>query len=124
MKAVLRRTVGPSVCFALFIGAAACETAKSANPLSPTIAGPMEGVTITSPKLLEPRLDPDNSRVYDRDRGVLYPERLPRFKVPVRFLPWPAGEDGLKRAAQGPVAQDHRFHPGTFPSTDPPESGG
>jgi hypothetical protein len=28
-------------------------------------------LTLPAPKLLEPRLDPDNSRVYDRDRGVL-----------------------------------------------------
>lgn len=65
MKAVLRRTVGPLVCFALFIGAAACETAKSANPLSPTIAGPMEGVTITPPKLLEPLA---NQQIRDKDQ--------------------------------------------------------
>ncbi len=65
MKAVLRRTVGPLVCFALFLGAAACETAKSANPLSPTIAGPLEGVTITSPKLLEPLA---NQQIRDKDQ--------------------------------------------------------
>ena len=28
-------------------------------------------LTLPAPKLLEPRLDPDRSRVYDRDRGVL-----------------------------------------------------
>ena len=33
---------------------AACETSKSANPLSPTIAGPIPGVNISAPKLLEP----------------------------------------------------------------------
>jgi hypothetical protein len=32
----------------------ACETAKSANPLSPNVAGPIPGVSITPPKLLEP----------------------------------------------------------------------
>jgi hypothetical protein len=32
----------------------ACETAKSANPLSPDVAGPIPGVSITPPKLLEP----------------------------------------------------------------------
>jgi len=32
----------------------ACETSKSANPLSPTVAGPIPGVNITQPKLLEP----------------------------------------------------------------------
>jgi hypothetical protein len=28
-------------------------------------------LTLPAPKLLEPRLDPDHTRVYDRDRGVL-----------------------------------------------------
>lgn len=32
----------------------ACETAKSANPLTPTVAGPIPGVTITAPTPLEP----------------------------------------------------------------------
>jgi hypothetical protein len=36
------------------LSAAACESTKSANPLSPTVAGPIPGVNITQPKLLEP----------------------------------------------------------------------
>jgi hypothetical protein len=32
----------------------ACETSKSSNPLSPTVAGPIEGVVISTPKLLLP----------------------------------------------------------------------
>ena len=32
----------------------ACEATKSANPLSPTVAGPIPGVNITPPKPLEP----------------------------------------------------------------------
>lgn len=32
----------------------ACEAKKSSNPLSPTVAGPIPGVEITAPKLLEP----------------------------------------------------------------------
>src|SRR5919202_4756776 len=31
-----------------------CEIHKSANPLSPNVAGPIPGVNITAPKLLEP----------------------------------------------------------------------
>ncbi len=34
--------------------AAGCESTKSRNPLSPTVAGPIAGVTITAPKPLEP----------------------------------------------------------------------
>jgi hypothetical protein len=32
----------------------ACEATKSSNPLSPSVAGPIPGVTITAPRLLEP----------------------------------------------------------------------
>jgi hypothetical protein len=38
----------------LAVASAACETAKSANPLSPDVAGPLPGVEITAPKPLEP----------------------------------------------------------------------
>jgi hypothetical protein len=34
--------------------AAACETSKSSTPLSPSVAGPIPGVNITAPKMLEP----------------------------------------------------------------------
>src|SRR5688572_33438746 len=33
---------------------AGCETAKSANPTAPSIAGPIPGVNITAPRPLEP----------------------------------------------------------------------
>lgn len=65
MKAVLRRTLGPAVGFALIMGVAACETAKSSNPLSPTLAGPIEGVVITPPKGLEPS---PNQQIRDSDQ--------------------------------------------------------
>lgn len=45
------RLVG--VC-AIAVLAAACQQSKSANPLSPDIAGPIPGVTISAPKNLEP----------------------------------------------------------------------
>ena len=35
-------------------GAVACDSTSSANPLSPHIAGPLAGVTITAPTVLEP----------------------------------------------------------------------
>ncbi len=47
----------------LIVGAAAaaclsaCQVQKSANPLSPSVAGPIEGVVITTPSLLEPGQD-------------------------------------------------------------------
>lgn len=36
------------------IALAGCEAVKSANPLSPSVAGPIPGVSISEPKLLEP----------------------------------------------------------------------
>jgi hypothetical protein len=38
----------------LFLMAAGCEAVKSADPLSPSVAGPIAGVNITAPKPLEP----------------------------------------------------------------------
>src|SRR5512143_1893767 len=34
--------------------AAGCEAKKSSNPLSPTVAGPIPGVVISAPVLIEP----------------------------------------------------------------------
>ena len=39
---------------AVLVAVSACETKKSSNPLSPTLAGPIPGVNITAPKTLEP----------------------------------------------------------------------
>jgi hypothetical protein len=39
---------------AALLAASSCETKKSSNPLSPTLAGPIPGVNITAPKPLEP----------------------------------------------------------------------
>lgn len=39
---------------ALLVVASACESSKSANPLSPSVAGPIPGVEISAPKPLEP----------------------------------------------------------------------
>ena len=51
------------VCTKLFVGAlvavivSACQVDKSANPLSPAVAGPIAGVVISTPNLLEPGQD-------------------------------------------------------------------
>jgi hypothetical protein len=39
---------------AFLLALAGCEASKSSNPLSPSVAGPIAGVNITQPKLLEP----------------------------------------------------------------------
>src|SRR3954466_16047457 len=46
-----RCTVLVGLLSAVFAG---CEAKKSSNPLSPSVAGPIPGVEITPPKLLEP----------------------------------------------------------------------
>jgi hypothetical protein len=51
MKQVIRRVI---VLAGLVASVGACESSKSSNPLSPTIAGPIAGVQITAPKLLLP----------------------------------------------------------------------
>lgn len=38
------------------VASTACETSKSSNPLSPSVAGPIPGVNITAPKILEPAI--------------------------------------------------------------------
>jgi hypothetical protein len=48
------RTATAALCAACTIALAACEAQKSTNPLSPSVAGPIAGVNITAPRLLEP----------------------------------------------------------------------
>ena len=52
MTRVLVRTIAlPALVLVPLFG---CEAKKSSNPLSPSIAGPIAGVEITAPRLLEP----------------------------------------------------------------------
>ena len=43
-----------AVVFAFGLAITGCEQAKSANPLSPSVAGPIPGVNITAPQTLDP----------------------------------------------------------------------
>ena len=49
------------------VSAAGCQVSKSANPLSPSVAGPIAGVTITQPNALEPGQD---WQIFMRDQPV------------------------------------------------------
>lgn len=49
-----RKTFPIASAAVLVLALAGCEAQKSSNPLSPSVAGPIAGVDITSPKLLEP----------------------------------------------------------------------
>src|SRR4051812_34570530 len=51
---MIRRVLSAvSVC-TVVLASTACETSKSSNPLSPAVAGPIPGVQISAPKILEP----------------------------------------------------------------------
>jgi hypothetical protein len=66
----MRNTRLRLVAGAVFIAAVAasgCEVEKSANPLSPAVAGPIEGVVISPPSLVKP--DPDG-KVSAREQPV------------------------------------------------------
>jgi hypothetical protein len=44
----------PIACALLLLGTGACQTSKSSTPTAPTVAGPIPGVNITAPAMLEP----------------------------------------------------------------------
>jgi hypothetical protein len=50
----MRSTIRLLSCGLLLLGAAACQTSKSSTPTAPTVAGPIAGVTISAPSLLQP----------------------------------------------------------------------
>ena len=51
----MHRNLLPAVgALSLAVLLTACETSKSSSPLSPAVAGPIPGVDITAPKMLEP----------------------------------------------------------------------
>src|SRR5262249_38231277 len=57
-----------------------CEAKKSSNPLSPTVAGPIPGVNISTPKVLDPQ------------SGV----RIPVDKQPITLLVENASTNGVR----------------------------
>jgi len=50
----MKRSFRHVAAFSAALALAACEASKSSNPLSPSVAGPIAGVEITAPKVLEP----------------------------------------------------------------------
>ena len=86
-----------------------CEAKKSSNPLSPSIAGPIAGVEITAPKLLEP------------GQGI----RLKASQQPVRLLIENSATNGVRPVSYlFEVATDSGFtnkafaRSGVVPGTD------
>src|SRR6266545_123473 len=50
------RTISVMGVLSAVLAMAACAASKSADPLSPTVAGPIPGVNITSPSIMQPSL--------------------------------------------------------------------
>ena len=51
---MLQRILGVGTVVAVAFALTACAVSKSANPLSPSVAGPIPGVAITAPKIVDP----------------------------------------------------------------------
>lgn len=65
------------------LAAAGCEQAKTSNPLSPLIAGPIEGVSITLPKVLEPAT---GWKIEDKNQPITLLIENPSSNSPRPFL--------------------------------------
>jgi hypothetical protein len=100
------RAVLPVAAAVVFL--AGCEAKKSSNPLSPAIAGPIPGVEITQPKLLEP------------GQGWKYRER----DLPLTLLVENASSNGPRPLVYAfDVAVDAGFQNVVFSRRDVPEGG-
>lgn len=77
MNRIARTPLAPA---ALLLALVACEAQKSSNPLSPTVAGPIPGVNITPPRMLEPA------------QGARYRES----QQPIRLLVENASTNGVR----------------------------
>jgi len=85
------------------VGFAACERTKTSNPLSPQVAGPMEGVTIRPPLVSEPRV---GQRIKDPEQPITL----------VMFNPVSNIERPLKLTVQ--IAAEASFLGQTYAQTD------
>lgn len=76
-----------------------CEAKKSANPLSPSVAGPIAGVEITAPRLLEPA------------QGFRFKES----QLPIRLLIENSSSNGVRPVSYAfEVASDSEFNSKVF----------
>src|SRR5712671_3291842 len=76
-----------------------CESSKSSNPLSPSVAGPIPGVNITAPKMLEP----------------IAGQRIAVERQPVTLLIENAGTNGVRPLTYSfDIATDANFNTKVF----------
>src|SRR5687768_8101293 len=92
------------------VSSGACEASKSSNPLSPTVAGPIPGVEITAPQLLEPQQN----------------FRFRESQQPIRLLVENASTNGVRPLSYVfEVASDREFGTIVFARSGvPPGDGG
>jgi len=88
-----------TLCAVLIAALGGCEAKKSSNPLSPSVAGPIAGVNITSPQLLEPA------------QGVKYKES----QQPIKLIIGNATSNGVRPVTYlFEVAADANFNSKVF----------
>src|SRR3990167_10268230 len=109
----MRRTImkpATAAPMALLLALAACEAQKSSTPLSPSVAGPIAGVEITAPKLLEPA------------QGFRFKES----QQPIRLLIENSSSSGVRPLTYlFEVATDSEFQTKVFARSNvPPGEGG
>src|SRR3954471_19406091 len=88
-----------TVCVLLALSLGACQTSKSSNPTAPTVAGPIPGVSITAPALIEPA------------QGFKFKEN----QQPIRLVVQNATSNGVRALTYTfEVAADSRFNTKAF----------
>ena len=102
------RRAAPVPAVLLLTALAACEATKSENPLSPSVAGPIAGVEITAPRMVEPA------------QGAKYKES----QQPIRLLIENAHSSGVRPLYYSfEVASDSEFQSKMFARSQVPPGG-
>ena len=100
-------SASPALLFCLVL--AGCEASKSSNPLSPSVAGPIAGVEITAPKMLEPA------------QGFKYKES----QQPIKLLIENSATNGVRPVSYSfEVASDEGFNQKVYARSGVPQGDG
>jgi hypothetical protein len=98
----MKGRVFPAVGLLAAVTMTACESAKSSNPLSPEVAGPIPGVEISAPRMLEP----------------VAGQRIPDERQPVTLLIENASTNGVRPLTYAfEIAIDAAFNTKVFTRT-------
>ena len=106
---MIRNLAAAALCAVVGLTLPACEAKKSKNPLSPSVAGPIAGVNITSPQLIEP------------GSGVKYKES----QQPIKLVVANATTNGVRTLTyMFEVASDAAFNTKVFARSGVPAGDG